>query len=86
MEEFPQANEATDVKFQEKIMLICFFGVKSLIHFEFVPEGTAVKQTFYVDILYSCRETQARRVVKRSLNDSCHDKAPAYLRLECHGS
>jgi hypothetical protein len=27
---------------------ICFFDIKGIIHFEFVPEGTAVNQTFYV--------------------------------------
>jgi hypothetical protein len=34
-------------------MLICFFNIRSAIHFEFVPEGTAVNQTTYVEVLKS---------------------------------
>jgi histone-lysine N-methyltransferase SETMAR len=32
-------------------MLICFSDIRSAIHFEFVPEGTTVNQTFYVEVL-----------------------------------
>jgi hypothetical protein len=31
-----------------KTMLSCFLDIRGIIHFEFVPEGTTVNQTFYV--------------------------------------
>jgi histone-lysine N-methyltransferase SETMAR len=34
-----------------KTMSICFFDIRGIIHFEFVPEGTIVNQTFYVELL-----------------------------------
>jgi hypothetical protein len=34
-----------------KTMLICFFDIRDIIHFEIVPEGTHVNQTFYVNLL-----------------------------------
>jgi hypothetical protein len=34
-----------------KMMLICFFDIRGIIHFEFVPEGIIVNQTFYVEVL-----------------------------------
>jgi hypothetical protein len=32
-------------------MLICFFDIRGVIHFESVPEGTTVDQTFYMEVL-----------------------------------
>jgi hypothetical protein len=32
-------------------MLICFFDIRSIVYFEFVPEGTIVNQTFFVNFL-----------------------------------
>jgi hypothetical protein len=32
-------------------MLICFFDITGMIHFEFAPEGTNVNHTFYVELL-----------------------------------
>jgi hypothetical protein len=34
-----------------KTMLICVFDTRGIIHFEFVPEGTAVNQTFNLEVL-----------------------------------
>jgi hypothetical protein len=44
-------KEAMDVKSKIKTMFICFFDIRDIIHFEFVPEGTTVNQTFYVEVL-----------------------------------
>jgi hypothetical protein len=52
---------------------ICFFDIRGIIDFKFVPEGAIVTETFYVQVLkkaYRCREAQARRTVGRSLIDS----------------
>ena len=31
--------------------LICFFDIKRLFHFEFVPQGQTVNQQFYLEVL-----------------------------------
>jgi hypothetical protein len=31
-----------------KTMVICFFDIRVILHFEFVPEGTTVNQTIYM--------------------------------------
>jgi hypothetical protein len=52
-------------------MLICFFNIRGIIHFEFVLEGTTVNQTFYVEVLKRLLDAVRReRVVKKSLVDS----------------
>jgi hypothetical protein len=50
-EEFPQVKEATDVKVQDQRNVDHFFDIRGIIHFEFVPDGTSVNQTFYVEVL-----------------------------------
>jgi histone-lysine N-methyltransferase SETMAR len=42
----PQMSES-----KIKTMLICFFDIGGIIHFEFVPEGTTVNQAFYMEVL-----------------------------------
>jgi hypothetical protein len=42
------AKEATDVKVQDQNNVDLIFRHQGIIHFEFVPEGTTVNQTFYV--------------------------------------
>jgi len=37
-------------------MLICFFDIKGLIHFEFVPQGQTVYQQFYFEVLKRLRD------------------------------
>jgi hypothetical protein len=32
-------------------MLIFFFDIGDIIHFEFIPEETTLNQTFYVEVL-----------------------------------
>jgi hypothetical protein len=38
-------------KSKVKTMSICFFDIRGIVHFEFVPEGTTVDQAFYVEVL-----------------------------------
>jgi hypothetical protein len=43
VEEFCDAKEATDVKAQDENSVdLLFFLIRDVIHFEFVPKGTAV--------------------------------------------
>ena len=41
-------KKARQVKSNVKTMLICFFDIKGLVHFEFVPQGQTVNQLFYL--------------------------------------
>jgi hypothetical protein len=34
-----------------KTMLVFLFNIRGIIHFEFVPEGASVNQTFYMEVL-----------------------------------
>jgi hypothetical protein len=45
-EEFPHVEEAIGVKVQDKNNVDHFFDIRGIIHFEFVPKGTTVNQTF----------------------------------------
>jgi hypothetical protein len=81
MEEFPQAKEASDVEFHDQKKLICFFEIRCIIHFEFIPEGTTVSQTFYVEVLKrlidAVRQKRGMLWGDRSLILH-HDNAPAH--------
>jgi hypothetical protein len=34
-----------------KTLLITFFDIKGIVHFEFIPQGKTVSQTYYEEIL-----------------------------------
>jgi hypothetical protein len=44
-----------------KTTLICFFDIKSIVRFEFVPEGATVNQTFYVYLLKRLVDAMRRK-------------------------
>jgi hypothetical protein len=75
-------------------MLSCFFNSIDAIHFEFVPEGTAVNQTFYVEVLkrpiyaVRCKRGELRWDLSLILH---YYNAPTYSSVRrkrhlCHGS
>ena len=47
----PRPKKARQVKSNVKAMLICFFDIKGLVHFEFIPQGQTVNQQFYLEVL-----------------------------------
>jgi len=65
-------------------MLICFFDIKGLVHFELVPQGQTVNQQFYLELLKLLRDA-----VRRKRSDLWrsgewllhHDNAPAHTAL-----
>jgi hypothetical protein len=49
----PRPKKPQMSKSKIKTMLICFFDIRSMIHFEFLPKGTTVNQTVYIEVLKS---------------------------------
>jgi hypothetical protein len=41
-------------------VLIAFFDVKGIVHFEFIPQGQTVSQAYYVEILKQLHEAVCR--------------------------
>jgi hypothetical protein len=50
-------------KSQMKMMLITFFGIKGIVHFDFIPKGQTVHQAYdsYVVILKWLHEVMHRK-------------------------
>jgi hypothetical protein len=44
-----------------KSMLITFFDIKSIVHFEFIPQGQSVTQAYCVEILNRLHEAVSRK-------------------------
>jgi len=57
----PRSRRARVSKSQIKTMLITFFDIKGIIHFEFVPQSETVNQAYYVEILKKLRGTVHRK-------------------------
>ncbi|UYV68612.1 hypothetical protein LAZ67_6000220 [Cordylochernes scorpioides] len=49
-------EKAKLIKSKLKCLLITFFDVKGLVHYEFVPEGQTINQHYYLDVLRRLRE------------------------------
>ena len=77
-------KKARQVKSNVKTMLICFFDIKGLVHFEFVPKGQTVNQQFYLEVLKRLRDAVRRKRLElwRSGEWLLHqDNAPAHTAL-----
>jgi hypothetical protein len=46
---------------QMKTMLITFFDIKGIFHFEFFPQGQTVNPAYYMEILKRLREDMGRK-------------------------
>jgi histone-lysine N-methyltransferase SETMAR len=77
--EFTSAEKARMSRLQFKIMLVCFFDHKGIVHYEFIAQVQTVNKS-YLEMLTRLRET-----VRRKRPELCpdkwifyHDNAPAH--------
>jgi hypothetical protein len=47
----PRPKKPQMSKSKIKTILIYFFNIRGIIHFEFVPKGTTVNQAFYMEVV-----------------------------------
>jgi hypothetical protein len=68
-----------------KIMLICFFNIRGIIHFEFVTKGTTFNQTFFVEVLKRLIHAVRRKRGELRRECSlilCYDNKPGHSSLQ----
>jgi hypothetical protein len=68
---------------QMKAMLITFFSIKDIIHFQFIPHGRTVTQAYCVEVLKRLHEAVHRQRPELSPKDLIlhYDNAPSHMML-----
>ena len=77
-------KKARQVQSNVKTMSSCFFDIKGLIHFQFIPQGQTVNQQFYLEILKPLRDAVRRKCPELWRSGEWllhHDDAPAHTAL-----
>ena len=69
----PRPVKARKSKSKVKVMLIVFFDVQGIVHFEFLPQGQTVNQTVYKEILR--RLVRSVREKRRNLGKPTHGRS-----------
>jgi hypothetical protein len=66
-----------------KKMLISFFDIMCIVHFELIPQGQTLNQAYYVETVNRLCEAVRRKGSELRPNDWIlyHDKAPAHKAL-----
>jgi len=75
---FPQS------KLRVKTMLLSFFDIRGIVHYEFVPIGQTVNQVYYLEVLERLHEKVRKKRPELFANNSWilhHDNAPAHTAL-----
>ncbi|UYV63432.1 hypothetical protein LAZ67_2004058 [Cordylochernes scorpioides] len=75
----PRPKKARMSKSRIKTMIIVFFDIRGIVHFEFVPQGQAVNSAFYLEVLSRLKRRIAR--VRTDIKDPVklhHDNATSH--------
>ena len=57
----PRPKKVRQVRSKMKVMLIVFFDMEGIIHYEYVPQGQTVNQQFYLQVLKRLRLAVSRK-------------------------
>jgi len=82
--QFPMTKKFRQSKLRVKTMLLTFFDIKGIVHYEFVPNGQTVNQVYYLEVLEWLREEVRRKQPRPFANNSRilhHDNTPAHTAL-----
>jgi len=80
----PQSKKFRWSKSRVKIMLLTFFDIRGIVHYEFLSTGKTVNQVYYLEVLERLHEKVRRKRPKLFANNSWilhHDNAPACTAL-----
>ena len=75
----PRPKNARMSKLKVKVMLIVFFDIKCIVHFEFLPQGQTVNQYVYKEILRHLMRSvrnKSRDLRENNTRVLHHDNAP----------
>ena len=77
----PRPKKWSEVRSKVKVMLIVFFDMESIVHYEYVPQGQTVNQQFYLQVLKLLRLAVSRKRPQKWAEGTWaqhHDNAPAH--------
>jgi len=57
----PQPKKFRRSKSRVKTMLLTFFDIRGIVHYELVPTGETVNQVYYLEVLERLREKGRRK-------------------------
>ena len=78
---FPRPKKFRQSKSRVKTMLLTFFDIRGIVHYEFVPTGQTVNQVYYLEVLERLREKVRRKRQELFVNNSWtlhHDNVPTW--------
>lgn len=81
----PRPKKARQVRSKVKVMLLVFFDAEGLVHHEYLPEGTTVNQTYYIEVLKRVRDAIRRKRPEMWRSGDWflhHDNAPAHSAIK----
>ena len=81
---FPIPKKARQVRSKIKVLLTVFVYASGIVHHEYLPEGSTVNQTYYMEVLKRLRDAIRRKRPELWRSGDWffhHDNAPAYLAL-----
>jgi len=70
-----------------KVMLIVFFDMEGIVHYEYIPQGQTVNQQFYLQVLKRLRLVASRKRPQKQTAGAWalhHDNAPAHTAHSIH--
>ena len=77
----PRPKKVRQVRSKMKVMLIVFFDMEGIVHYEYVPQGQTVNQQFYLQVLKRLRLAVSRKMPQKQPAGAWalhHDNAPAH--------